>query len=280
MKYFLITGMAKSGTTWVQRICRAHPEMHCRAEDQFTKFWSRIQTLVNDYNELIQLRDRERDNQGVETLDKQDATKLFYAMVQMTLDKAPPSASWSGIKELILSAIGFLTYIPESRVINVIRDPRDMAISALAHSRRIKGLAEVEPPVLGDRAVSEACHHWVKQMRLNDDARARFPGKTHDIRYEDLITDFAGTTRTLLDFFGVDSSPAIIELLRRETDFQRLSGGRAPGDADEASYFRKGVAGEWRNTLNPDQIALVEWICGGDLKAQGYDLVHAAPQSF
>jgi hypothetical protein len=77
MKYFLITGMAKSGTTWVQRICRAHPEMHCRAEDQFTKFWSRIQTLVNDYNELIQLRDRERDNQGVETLDKQDATKLF-----------------------------------------------------------------------------------------------------------------------------------------------------------------------------------------------------------
>ena len=137
MKYFLITAMPKSGTTWVQRICRAHPQMHCRAEDQFTKFWSNINDVVKQYNDLIDLRDQQRDRQGTESLGPNDCAKLFYAMIRITLEKAPGQLDWSGIKDLTLSAKGFLQMIPDSRVVNIIRDPRDIAISAWEHGRRI-----------------------------------------------------------------------------------------------------------------------------------------------
>ena len=271
MKYFLITGMAKSGTTWVQRICRAHPDMHCRAEDQFTKFWTRINDTVRDYNALIDLRDRERDHQGVEPLDQIDRVKLFYSMIQIALDKAPPTVAWSGVKDLTLSARGFLQFLPNARVINVIRDPRDTAISALAHSRRIYEGEKRKLDELNDRFLSESARHWLKQLNLLKSARAEYPDRTHDIRYEDLIENFSSTAQGLMDFFGVNGTGATIEALRLETDFKRLSGGRAPGEADNSSYFRKGLAGDWRGTLSKAQIDLVDSICGAELQAQGYD---------
>jgi hypothetical protein len=271
MNSFLITGMAKSGTTWVQRICRAHPEMHCRAEDQFTKFWSRINDTVTEYNELIDLRDRQRDEQGVEPLDRGDSIRLFYSMVQITLDKAPPHVAWSGIKDLTLSARGFLKFLPNPRVINVIRDPRDTAISAHAHGRRIGEDNDGKSRDMNETFLSETAHHWLKQLALAEAARGEFPNRTHDIRYEDLIENFSPTVEALLKFFDVDRSAETIEALRSETDFKRLSGGRSPGDQDDTSYFRKGLAGDWRSTLTGSQIALVDEICGDQLQAMGYD---------
>jgi hypothetical protein len=271
MRYFLITGMAKSGTTWVQRICNAHPEMHCRAEDQFTKIWGRISDLTADYNSLVERRDRERDQQGIDALTRDDATKLFYAMVKITMDKAPAGTTWSGIKDLVLSGRGFLQLIPGARVINVIRDPRDIAISANAHARRIVGKASNELTGIEDRMVVDTCRYWLQQMRLVENARHGFPGLTHDIRYEDLAADFSAAARALMTFLDVDAGRETIEGLRRETDFKRLSGGRPPGETDPGSYFRKGIAGDWRQTLTEAQITIADEVCGDQLAAYGYD---------
>jgi hypothetical protein len=271
MKYFLITAMPKSGTTWVQRICRAHPEMHCRAEDQFTKFWSRISDIVTEYNDLIMLRDQQRDKQGVEPLDRGDSVKLFYAMIRVALEKAPEHVVWSGIKELTLSARGFMRYLPDARVINVIRDPRDIAISALAHSRRVAQGKNPDLDELSDFFLSETANHWLKQLELVNAVRREFPDRTFDIHYENLIDDFPAAVAGMLDFFGLDSTANTIEALRLETDFTRLSGGRSPGDEDGSSYFRKGQARDWRGMLSSAQITLVNDICGAELIAHGYD---------
>lgn len=271
MNYFLITGLAKSGTTWVQRICRAHPEMYCRAEDQFTKIWDRAGALTEDYNKLVEQRDRERDHQGIDPLTKRDAAKLFYALVKITMDKAPPGTACSGIKDLILSSRGFLQMVPNSRVINVVRDPRDIAISARAHALRVAGLEATDANLVDDATITETCRFWVNQLRLADDARERFPGRTHDIRYEDLISDFSNTVRDLLTFLEVEATPETLERIQRETDFKRLSGGRAPGEADPNSYFRKGVAGDWRQNLGAAQIQRAKELCGPRLIAHGYE---------
>ena len=38
--------------------------------------------------------------------------------------------------------------------------------------------------------------------------------------------------------------------------FARLAGGRAPGQEDVKSHYRKGVAGDWRNHFNEEHIML------------------------
>jgi hypothetical protein len=271
MKYFLITAMPKSGTTWVQRICRAHPQMHCRAEDQFTKFWSNINDVVKQYNDLIDLRDQQRDRQGIESLGPNDCGKLFYAMIRITLEKAPGQLDWSGIKDLTLSAEGFLQMIPDSRVVNIIRDPRDIAISAWEHGRRITEDPGNYPEHVSNEFIMITARFWQAQLRLAETVRTERPGRSFDLRYEDLALNFSSTVGELLAFFDVTRDPSTIEALRLETAFTRLSGGRAPGETDASNFFRNGLAGDWRTTLSKHQIALVDDICGAELHAQGYE---------
>jgi hypothetical protein len=40
-----------------------------------------------------------------------------------------------------------------------------------------------------------------------------------------------------------------------EHDFAHLSGGRAPGEEDPRSHYRKGVAGDWRNHFTAEHVA-------------------------
>ena len=55
---------------------------------------------------------------------------------------------------------------------------------------------------------------------------------------------------------------------------ERLRSGRlrAHGQVDDSSYFRKGLAGDWRRALSDAQIAMVHDVCSAELKANGYDL--------
>ena len=104
-----------------------------------------------------------------------------------------------------------------------------------------------------------------------DSARRLFPGRIHDIRYEDLIADFPETVGALLTFLGVDASQETIENLRRETDFKRLSGGRAPGETDPDSYFRKGIAGDWKNHFSDEDKSVFKEVAGDLLIELGYE---------
>ena len=271
MKYFLVTSMPKSGSTWLQRIFAAHPDMHCRVEDQFTKFWSDFKLLVSNYNSLIELRDRERDHQGVDRLNATDTIDLFYSMVLIALKKAPNGSTWSGVKDLSLSANGFLSMLPEdSRVVTIVRDPRDIAVSAWAHGRRIKTDGEERDPNPQTSFVLEIASYWKKQIRLSEAAKNNFPGRATDVRYEDLSSDFEATATRLFSFFDVARDPETIDAIRKATAFENLSGGRRPGEEDLTSFFRSGRWGAWRETLTTPQILKVDQVCGEDLVAYGY----------
>lgn len=54
--------------------------------------------------------------------------------------------------------------------------------------------------------------------------------------------------------------------------FEALSDGRQPGQEDKASFFRKGVAGEWHQKLNAKQVRHFNEIAGTLLRDLGYDL--------
>ncbi len=263
--------MPKSGTTWVQRICRAHPKMHCRAGDQYPRYWSNINDLVKQYSDLIDLRDQQRDHQGIESLSPNDCVKLFYAMIRITLEKAPKQLDWSGIKDLTLSGKGSLQMIPNSRAVHIIRDPRDIAILTWAHGRRIAPPTLDYPERVSDEFLMSTARHWRALIRRAEIVRTESSGRSFDIRYEDQALNFSSTVGELLAFYDVARDPPTIEALRLETDFTRLSGGRVPGQTDASSCFRKGLAGDWRTTLSKAQIALVNKICGAELQAQGYE---------
>jgi len=73
-----------------------------------------------------------------------------------------------------------------------------------------------------------------------DDTRIR------TVRMEDVVAD----VNTVLGSFLSENISAVMRLPESgEFEFERITGGRKPGDIDDTSHFRSGLSGAWRNEL-------------------------------
>jgi hypothetical protein len=269
-RYFLVNGIHKSGTTWVQRLCNAHPEMACRAEDQFPKLGGEFFKPVYDYNATIERADRDRDGQGTVPFTDMDVASALFHMVRLALDKAPDEVLWSGTKDNLMSVEGFLRFMHQSKVVHVVRDPRDLVVSSWASKQRLAGTSQARidrPPQSWADEVSSA---WAKVVAIYDQRRRSMPDRVHVLRYEDLFLDFNIAASKLFSFIGVANDAELLDKLRATTSFKALSGGRAAGDEDARSFFRSGIAGDWRGKLAPEVAARIAETCAEPMALYGY----------
>ena len=77
----------------------------------------------------------------------------------------------------------------------------------------------------------------------------------HELRYEDLEAEPEATFRKVLEFLKVSTARDVVEGCLSAGDFATLSGGRAPGEEDPTSFFRKGRSGDWKSYLSDRQVA-------------------------
>ena len=70
------------------------------------------------------------------------------------------------------------------------------------------------------------------------------------VKYEDLLESGGREVKRLLEFLEVDSGDETVRRCIKSTSFEKMSGGRKPGDEDPSSFFRKGIAGDWKNVFN------------------------------
>jgi len=57
--------------------------------------------------------------------------------------------------------------------------------------------------------------------------------------------------RMLAEGWGIEMSSPLLTTVTARHSFATLSGGRAPGQEDAHSHYRKGVAGDWRQHFTP-----------------------------
>ena len=81
---------------------------------------------------------------------------------------------------------------------------------------------------------------WVGQGLKMAELR---PQRVRFVRYEDLHTEPLATLQPVFTMLGLDATMSTVEACVQRASFQRLSGGRSAGQADGASFFRKGVVG-------------------------------------
>lgn len=70
------------------------------------------------------------------------------------------------------------------------------------------------------------------------------------IRYEALIAETLAHMRRILEHCGLEASDGTLERTVRRWSFQARTG-RAPGQEDPHSHYRKGIAGDWQNYFTP-----------------------------
>jgi hypothetical protein len=136
---------------------------------------------------------------------------------------------------------------------------REAGIRSVQATRRAMGYGD-------DWRLGRSMSVWADRVRRVLAAAER--GELYVMRYEDLLDDFDASFTRLLGWLGADAKPATVAAVARASSFEAVSG--RPRGVGGEDVMRKGVAGEWRESLNPRDRALAWRAAGAELAAMGF----------
>lgn len=271
---FFVAGQGKSGTTWLELILDAHPDVCCHGEGHFADMLlPELGEAIKRYNSFLKhnnsLFKEIRDYQG---LSQDHAWHIGRTAMALLLAQQcagdPPPAIGERTPANVTNLQLLHQLFPEAKLIHITRDPRDVAVSMWFHGIRVNPEQAKKEYGSPDELAVKMAGLWVQ---LIDETR-QFGGSCSEqyieVKYELLQQDFAAALRPLLTALGVDSSNETIEDCRVQASFSRLTGGRDPGSEDRQSHFRKGVVGDWKNHLRSTTVKQIDEIAGELLAEQ------------
>src|SRR5215203_1848556 len=314
MLVFFVVGLAKSGTTWLMKTLDAHPEILCKGEGRFFGEEYRREVLAQTqttqqpsslYNALlgseylrlwIERSVWSRDGDPDEHV--RDLVRLATDYF-LTTELARSGKKIVGDKTPLLGP-RFVEEIyeiyPEARVIHIIRDGRDQAVSfihqqgnrakrgrthrlspeELAKSEAYRSSpqerAEIKEGMFAEKTLRKAAQNWdLRVGRAVEDGPALLGERYAEVRYEDLLERPQVEVERLLGFLGVDARESVVERCVDSASFEKLSRGRERGEEDPSSFYRKGVAGDWKNYFTEEDRRVFKEVAGGLLIRLDYE---------
>jgi hypothetical protein len=312
---FFVTGLGKSGTSWLMRTLDGHPEILCKGEGRFfAADWRRANfdpegtqalasslyyaLLDSEYLRLWVERSvwaREGDtDRHLDNLTRLATEHFLLARLRETNKKLV------GDKSPLLGA-NFIEEVsriyPEARVIHIIRDGRDQAVSMLHHvwnrSTDRGGVQTLMPGeferreayrkdpqellLTGEGMFTEerlrgAARSWNARVgKTVEDGPALLGSNYTEVRYEDLLERPNEEVGRLARFLGADARQKAVRQAVGSASFERLSKGRERGREDTSSFYRKGIAGDWKNHFTERDKEIYKEEAGELLIRLGYE---------
>lgn len=297
---FFIYGHARSGTTLLTRLIRIHPMVHCNYQGHFFTRSPLLESLVNDEQvEAWLTRRSNRWNQGrdLSPLVMRACCDFIMERDARTAGKGDPACKVGDKSPNSLldgEAVQLMVNIyPDARLIFIIRDGRDAAISHRFQAfidnpnslnrddlRIRKQYADDPEPFLnGTRSIftktslEQYAHGWVQNVTETDQiARDLIADQYFSLRYEDLLHDPYQKMADAWKFLGVDpDAPGVKDSLNEElrknpdADWQREKAGEFAGS------FKKGKTGSWQTIFTPEDRVVFHQIAGDTLSKWGYE---------
>lgn len=286
--YFFIGGAPKSGTTWLQRTLDLHPQIVCSGEGHMHEFVVRpIAEMVSRYNDKLGVV-AEAVYEGrpyCPPVSRQEQIEITRAVMTMLMARrTKPGARLVGDKTPANAKIvdDLAVLFPGMKFIMVLRDPRDVAASRLGQARRT-GFAEADDrsSEVYRKIVRGAGWDWRVMLERAQAFARRCPDQISTVRYEDLVRRPADELLRLFEFLGAETTVEQLARIVEDSRFEAFSGGRKPGDEDQRSFYRKGVAGDWPNHLSAEALEILLAECGEAMQGAGYDPdpPHAEPEA-
>ncbi|MGB0695665.1 MAG: sulfotransferase family protein [Rhodospirillaceae bacterium] len=276
---FFVGGAPKSGTTWVTLLLDAHPEILCRGEGHFITNLSReISKALTAYNKEITSKNNvvfSEVDQAFPLLTKADATMVLRMAVLCQLAKLSGQPGIRALGEKTPDNVIYMALLwqmfPDAKLINVVRDGRDVALSAWRHGMRLHPKWNLETYKDFSGYVPVMAKAWARNLQAAELAAQAAPDQVLSIRYESLLADPHDVLGQMLAFLGRENTQPLRQRCIEAAQFEKLSGGRAAGVEDRGSFFRKGQAGDWWEAFSARDREVYTEIAGEALARYGYD---------
>jgi hypothetical protein len=185
-------------------------------------------------------------------------------------------------------------YSLTSKVIVIVRDPRDVITSASLRFYVMKttgsdveedaqGLLLTDRPLpkrnsLKDRLWKLVYGNQTLGIIMTARKWARFHAAwrrvpfAHVIRYEDLLVEPLSTMAGICSYLEVPMNPAQIKDTLHQLSFKQLTGRCSGVEQVKNLSFRKGVVGDHKNKLKPFELSLISYFCKCEAANYGYNL--------
>lgn len=320
---FFVVGQPKSGTAWLMKILDFHPKIFCKGGGRFfgrelrdeefkemqvgkavrakiqpsslynalldaeylrlwieRSIWSRNDDPEDHLNKLTRL-----------AIDHFLTERLSKTNKRLVGDKTPL------FTPNILSEISVI--YPEAKVIHIIRDGRDQAVSWMHHLWRSAkdqgGIFDLEPGELAKRRafhqnpqeflrsgegiflekrLRSTAEDWkVRVGRAIEDGPALLGTHYVEVKYEDLLKRPEEEAGRLFEFLGADASEETVNRCVESASFEKMSG-RERGQENYTLDFgkhRKGIAGDWENVFTERDRELFKEVAGDLLIKLSYE---------
>jgi len=311
---FFVVGLAKSGTTWLMKTLDAHPEVLCKGEGRFFGEEYRRDVLAQTnprqqpsslYNALL---NSEYLKLWVErsVWTGEDATEEhMISLARLATDYFLAQQLAQSGKKVVgdktpLLGPNFVREIgeiyPEAKVIHIIRDGRDQAVSFIhqqgnrakrgrlhrltpeefakseAYRKGAGGLPDEGGGMFSEKTLRKTAENWAQRVgRAVEDGPALFGDRYTEVRYEDLLERPHEEAARLFGFLGVEAGEKVVGRAVDSASFEKLSKGRRPGEEDPSSFYRKGVAGDWKNLFGGRDRQIYKEEAGELLIRLGYE---------
>ncbi|NNE05434.1 MAG: tetratricopeptide repeat protein [Xanthomonadales bacterium] len=217
-----VLGMPRSGTTLVDRIISSHSRVSSLGEVNNLSFAViGASGFARDKESLVEQSSRA----DFEALGQTylEGTRGLGEAGPLLIDKTPLNFLYLGIIYLAL---------PGARVIHLRRHPMDSCFAMY------KTLFRAGYPFSYD--LDDLGTYYVAYRRLMAHWRQVLPGFIHDVSYEDLVKQQEATSRSMLEFCGLDWEEQVL-------DFHRNRGAAATASAAQVRQpIYSSSVGRWR----------------------------------
>jgi len=275
--YLFVVGCPRSGTTLLQRMLDGHPQLAVANDTHFIpKAIGQVDPGVNPpmTPELLQaVREYQRfprlglPEAAVDSAAEnartysQFVSALYAAFAQMHDKPLGGEKTPDYVRELPrLHAL-----FPWAKIIHLVRDGRDVALSALEWARERKGPGRFE--LWAAQPVAVCALWWRWQVSTGRQDGANLPRDCYrEIQYEDLVSQPEESLRALADFLELPFSPRMVAFYEGKT--------RPQSGLSAKSAWLPATRGlrDWRTQMGEKDAALFEALAGDVLGELGYEL--------
>ena len=255
-RIIIIGGCERSGSTLLRAALDCHPQISAGPESWVFIYKLNLALLSEEYNVPCEVL---RDLKGSSTC-LSEFIDLFSDLVVARDNKL----IWCEKSPNNIARLPYIwEHFPNAKVIHIIRDGRDVTCSLRDHPKHRR---------VGNQYVKTNITHPV-QSCIDKWQMAVLAGRKHcgdarymEVRYEDLVRNYAAITKKICLHCGVEWNNEILKRVNIQTrkDFQEI----VNPEVRQPIYSSK--IGRWQTDLSADEQRLVDVRAGDLLQELGY----------